>query len=285
MTQQTDDFAIGENLVKFLAQLLTKCGATPVLWGDCALTVHGGPSIIGVIAPLIDSPHFTLRTIDQRIEFIVEDDKLPGAVAALKESGLSPCADPRLCYVSGVSVEPPFPALHMHIGMSGVYVILWPHSTILWSFPSPSHINLECKQDDPHASLRYVLASDTSVLPGPRLGRGRGAFSKDGGHVVVPSASTMLEAYIRLTSAYRGQTDTFYLSMITYVEEYIDADGLLDDTLLSEPCRAFWRGLKNGQRGVRELVDELQLSLGDGDNDTGSSDDSELAADLSTGWK
>ena len=58
--------------------------------------------------------------------------------------------------------------------------------------------------------------------------------------MIVLSAHTILEAYIRLSAGYLNESHgAFYLSMVAYVERYIDADSLLNDKLLPEPGRVF----------------------------------------------
>ncbi|KAI0409833.1 hypothetical protein F4802DRAFT_542242 [Xylaria palmicola] len=244
MAKYTDDQAIDEPLVKSLSQLLTDCGANPVLWGDYLLTIYGVPSIVG------------------GLEFIVSDEKLPAAVAALKRTRLSPCQDPSVCPISGDADLRHIPAFHMHIGTSRpvVYVSLWRHSEIL-GFSPDVNVRKEGLVLEGHALGSYVLASDTTCLPGPRAGRGHGALSTGGGQVIVPSAHTMLEAYIRLSAAYRHSHGAFYMSMIIYVEEYIDADGFLDDTLLSEPGRTFWQGWKKAELSIWELCRQFEANL------------------------
>ncbi|KAI1127342.1 hypothetical protein F5Y10DRAFT_266153 [Nemania abortiva] len=244
MLELTDYQKIDEPLLKSLSQLLIDCGVTPVLWGDYLLTIYGVPSVVG------------------GLEFIVPDEKLPAATAALKRTKLSPCQDTRICPVSREAAMPHIPTFHMHFGTSqpAFYVSLWPHSQIL-SFAPEANILSEDLVPGARVLGPYVLASDTSVLPGPRAGRGHGALSK-GGRVIVPSAHTLLEAYIRLSAAHLNQPrGPFYLGMITYVDMYIDADGLLDETLLPEPCRVFWRDWKKDELSMWQLCDQFKATL------------------------
>ncbi|KAI1647084.1 uncharacterized protein F4817DRAFT_316177 [Daldinia loculata] len=229
--------ALDEDFVKSISQLLSDAGVPSVLWGDYLLTVYGVPSIIG------------------GIEFVVPDEKVSAAVAALKGSNLKRCPDPRSCVVSREHTQQPAPSFHMHLGTSEVDVSIRTHSETLWFIPPPPQDIFSNAR--PQAS-RYIFASDDSILPRPRHGRGHGAFSKEGFPVVVPTAHTILEAYMRLSIAHREQYSGFYLGMMTYVAEYIDADGLLDDTQLPESCRKFWHDFKDGQRQTREMMNELQ---------------------------
>ncbi|KAI0010884.1 hypothetical protein F4779DRAFT_626890 [Xylariaceae sp. FL0662B] len=248
MTELQTNPSIGEDLVKSLSQLLHDAGVQSVLWGDYLLTIYGVPSIIG------------------GIEFVVPDEKISAAVAALKKSHLQKCPDPGSCIVSGDSAQSPWPVFHMHIGTTEVDVSIRAHSETLWFITPPSDHHLECPSEtqDPSRPPHYVLASDSGVLPGPRSGRGHGRFSDEGPHVLIPASHVLLEAYLRLAIAHRQDFGLFYLSMITYVEEYIDRDGLLDDAFLSEPCRVFWHAMKAGHEPMGTLLNSLQAGL-DGD--------------------
>ncbi|KAI2467814.1 hypothetical protein F4781DRAFT_400744 [Annulohypoxylon bovei var. microspora] len=233
----------GENAVKLISALLSKAGVPSVLWGDYLLTIYGVPSIIG------------------GNEFIIPDDKLTTAIAVLKKSGLLPCPDLQTCIVSGELCQTPVPAFHMHIEGSEVNVSLRSHSETLWFIPPPNNADLGMKTSE-ISKAYYIKASDAS-LPGPRHGRGHGAFSSDGHPVIIPRAHILLEAYIRLASAFRKHYVSFFLSMVTYMEEYVDRDGLIDETRLSNPCQKFWDELKRDDKPVRELMNELQRGLGD----------------------
>lgn len=241
---------LSEELVKAISQLLVDAGVPSVLWGDCLLTIYGVPSIIG------------------GIEFVVSDEKVSIAVAALKKSNLRPCPDPWTCIVSGDSTPTPAPDFHMHIGTTEVNVSIRSHSETLWFAPPPTDLDFTAEANS-LTGVPYTVASHNS-LPAPRPGRGHGAFSKQGPAVRIPLSHVMLEGYIRLASVHRHEYGSVYHSMMTYVEEYIYADGLLDDTLLSEACRTFWLELKEGIRPLRELMDELQRGLGDVDSDADS---------------
>ncbi|KAI0106886.1 hypothetical protein F4814DRAFT_452098 [Daldinia grandis] len=238
---QLDIDTLDEGLVKSISQLLSDAGVPSVLWGDYLLTVYGVPSIIG------------------GIEFVVPDEKVSAAVAALKGSNLKRCPDPRSCVVSRERTQQPAPAFHMHLGMSEVDVSIRMHSETLWFIsPPPEDIFSRSQSLTRSQASRYIFASDDSILPPPRHGRGHGAFSKEGFPVIVPTAHTILEAYMRLSIAHLEEYNSFYLSMMAYVAGYIDADGLLDDTQLPEFCRKFWPDFKDGQRQTREMMNELQ---------------------------
>ncbi|KAI1284406.1 hypothetical protein F5Y07DRAFT_393375 [Xylaria sp. FL0933] len=241
--------------VKFISALLADAGVPSVLWGEYLLNVYGIPSIVG------------------GIDFVVPDDKMPLAVATLKSSALRPCPDLDACIVSGDSSPFPVPAFHMHIEGSEVDVSLRAHSETLWFIPPPKNPSTS-KGEVAAETKRHYLEASSPELPQWRPGRGHGAFSSHGSPVLVPRAHILLEAFIRLASAFREDYCNYFLGMITYMSEYPFRDGLINIDLLSEPCRSFWDGREQGRLTVRELMDNLQRDLGD-DIDRGSNVSSE----------
>ncbi|KAI0905540.1 hypothetical protein F4823DRAFT_133966 [Ustulina deusta] len=236
--------------VKSISALLAGVGVPSILWGEYLLNVYGVPSIIG------------------GIEFVVPDDKMPLAVATLKGSSLCPCPDLDACVVSGDSCPFPVPAFHMHIQGPEVDVSLRAHSETLWFIPPPNNPSGSKREMVAKPNPCYLEASSPE-LPPWRHGRGHGAFSSHGSPVLVPRAHVLLEAFIRLASAFREDYCHYFLNMITYMSEYPFTDGLINIDLLSEPCRSFWDGRKQGKLTVRQLMDNLQRDLGD-DIDRGS---------------
>lgn len=196
------------------------------------------------------------------------------AVATLKSSSLCPCPDVDACVVSGDSSPFPAPAFHMHIQGSEIDVSLRLHSETLWFIPPPS-VPLRPKTEVTIEPNPYYLEASSPELPPWRHGRGHGAFSSHGPPVLVPRAHVLLEAFIRLASAFRERYCGYFLSMITYMEEYPFQDGLINIELLSSPCRSFWDGIRHGKISVRQLVFDLQRDLGD-DTDSGSDNPSRL---------
>ena len=89
--------------------------------------------------------------------------------------------------------------------------------------------------------------------------------------VLVPSALVLLEAFLRL---YARDVDTrigsFAMTMIGYMEEYVDDDGLLDGDLFAEPLKTFYRELRRGEKPARQWTDELKNALGRGFESCGS---------------
>ncbi|KAH9907878.1 hypothetical protein F4778DRAFT_452334 [Xylariomycetidae sp. FL2044] len=231
---------ISEDGVKLISGLLADAGVPSVLWGDFLLNVYGVPSIIG------------------GMEFVVPDEKIEVAVATLKSSRLRRCPDPEACVVSGDSSPFPVPVFHMHIEGSEVDVTLRAHSSTLWFIPEPASTSSKMIQK------AYYLDASSPEIPAGTPGRASGAFSSAGPGVVVPRAHILLEAYIRLASAFRDDYVHYFLSMVTYMSEYTHPEGLIDLSLLSSPCRSFWDGRDEGKIPMIQLLDDLQQGLGDG---------------------
>jgi hypothetical protein len=142
-----------------------------------------------------------------------------------------------------------------------VTVGLYPQSKTLWFLPPLSDSVLyPTKVGLPS---HFVLASDQSVLPPWRPGRGCGVFKLDRNLVVVPRSHVLLEAFMRLHARDAGKRiGSFSISMVAYMQEYIDDDGLLDTSLLPEPLKTFYTELREGKKPVRQWSKELRGALG-----------------------
>lgn len=49
--------------------------------------------------------------------------------------------------------------------------------------------------------------------------------------------------------------------MITYIEEYVDGDGLLDEARIEGRCRKFYSDMKRGERPMAPLLKELEANF------------------------
>ncbi|KAI6089923.1 hypothetical protein F4821DRAFT_230187 [Hypoxylon rubiginosum] len=134
----------------------------------------------------------------------------------LKNSSLQPCPDPKSCIVSRETRQSPTPAFHMHIEGLDVSISLRAHSQTLWFALPPS------ADADPTWKSCYIPVSDWS-LPGLRPGRGHGAFSADGPRVLILRAHILLEAYIRLASAFCDDFANFSLGIVNYMRNTLSA--------------------------------------------------------------
>ncbi|KAI0193899.1 hypothetical protein F4808DRAFT_464660 [Astrocystis sublimbata] len=232
------------DLLQHFSALLASVGVPTILWGEFLLNVYGIPSIVG------------------GIDFVVPDDKMSLAVATLKRSTLCPCTDLDACVVSGDSSRFPVPAFHMHFQGCEMDVSLRAHSETLWFIPPPES---PCTSREEMAAKPnpYYLEASSPELPRWRHGRGHGAFSSHGSPVLVPRAHVLLEAFIRLISAFCEDYFCYFLGMMSYMLEYPFEDGLININLLSAPCRSFWDGFSQGTLTIPQLLNNLQLALGD----------------------
>lgn len=163
---------------------------------------------------------------------------------------LLPCLDPT-CLASPTSPEryTPPAAAHMHIDGSEVTVGLYPQSETLWFLPQ---LHKALVADTQHEKLqlppRFCLAPDSTILPPWRPGRGSGVFCSGYHPVIVPKAHILLEAYLRLYARDSGKkVGSFGMAPISYMEEYVDDDGLLDSDKLLEPLRSSHKDLRAGR--------------------------------------
>ncbi|KAM3424415.1 hypothetical protein BST61_g6420 [Cercospora zeina] len=239
-----------QEFIAQLAETINSCNVPCVLWGHCLLNVHGVPSAIG------------------SIDFIVSDEQLHLSKDAIstRERGLITCREPENCLFGFKDRFTPPPAFHMHVRDDvNTTVGLFPQSETLWFLPPLAKVLADTPQKL-QASPMFTLASDSSVLPPWRPGRGSGFFTnKDCHPVIVPRAAVLLEAYMRLHARNAGkQIGSFAIAMIDYMGQYVDEDGFLDGTLLPDPLRWFYLQLQSGEMPVRQWTKELREALGIG---------------------
>lgn len=199
------------------------------------------------------------------------DDRLRVAAKALLANfslrPLSSCPDSATCPASSPTRYTPPPAAHLHIeGISDIKVGLYPQSDTLWFLPpiDGSHIAVTRNAKASPKVLSYLcFASDNTVLPPWRPGRGNGVFEAGYYAVLVPRPHVLLEAFLRLYARDAGKRiGSFGMAMISYMEEYVDDDGLLDSELLPEPLRSLYKELRAGPTTVRQWTRDLQEALG-----------------------
>ncbi|KAH0847435.1 hypothetical protein AYO21_11168 [Fonsecaea monophora] len=196
------------------------------------------------------------------IDFVIPDDRLRVSMKTISRfKGLEPCPDWEMCPSSSHERYTPPPAFHIHIKDSEVTVALYPQSETLWFLPP-----LDSSLLSPNKFMlpsHFVLASDQTVLPPWRPGRGSGVFKSDSDPVVVPKSHILLEAFLRLYARDSGKRiGAFAMAMIGYMEEYVDDNGLLDANLLPEPLRSSYKELRRGIKPVSQWTQELKEALG-----------------------
>ena len=208
----------------------------------------------------------------ESIDFVVPDDRLRVGTKALTQfKSLTPCPDPGTCSSSSPERHTPPPAFHIHIKDSEVTVALYIQSETLWFLPPlDSSFSSPKKLEYPS---QFIFASDQTVLPPWRPGRGLGVFKSDRDLVVVPKSHILLEAFLRLYARDSGKRiGACAMSMIAYMEEYVDDDGLLDANQLPEPLKTSYKELRQGRKPVRQWKEELKEALGISEDSEDSED-------------
>lgn len=208
------------------------------------------------------------------------DDRLRVAAKTLLATfslrPLTPCPDSATCPASSPSRYTPPTAAHLHIeGVSEIPVGLYPQSDTLWFLP-PLDDNsvIAVARGDAAANTTttttttkvppyFCLASDSTILPPWRPGRGSGVFQAGYHPVLVPRSHVLLEAFLRLYARdVSKRIGSFGMAMISYMEEYVDDDGLLKAELLPEPLKRLYGELRAGLTTMRQWTHDLQEALG-----------------------
>ncbi|KAL9098447.1 MAG: hypothetical protein Q9163_005891 [Psora crenata] len=195
------------------------------------------------------------------IDFVIPDDRLRvGSKALTQFKSLTVCPDQEICSSSSQGRYTPPPAFHVHTEDSEVTVGLYLQSETLWFLPPlDSSFSFPKKHKLPS---QFSLASDQTILPPWRPGRGSGVFKPGCDPVVVPKSHILLEAFLRLHARDSGKRiGAFSIAMISYIEEYIDDDGLLDANQLPEPLKTSYKELRQGGKPVRQWTKELKEAL------------------------
>lgn len=210
------------------------------------------------------SPRFTGYLISsQAIDFVVPDELISVATQALTpHEKLILCPDGDDCDIVSPSRPTPAPASHLHIEGAEEPVGLYPQSETLWFLPplESALIAPDRGQLPPY----YTLASDESILPPDRPGRGSGFFKTTVHPVVIIPSHVLLEAFMRFCARYvNTPAGGFSISMISYVGLYIDDDGFLDLKQLSRPLSSSYLALREGKMPVRQWVMQLKKLLGE----------------------
>lgn len=177
---------------------------------------------------------------------------------------LALCPRPDACLWIADDRPTPPPAGHMHLQHHlDLIVGLYPQSDTLWFLPALDEL-LSCEPRILGSSSPFVLASDSTILPPERPGRGCGVFTDKNAHpVVVPRAVILLEAFMRLYARDQGKPKgSFAMAMIDYVGLYVDEDGLLDASLLPSPLKELYQKLNAGGMTLRQWTKELKAALG-----------------------
>ncbi|PVH75140.1 hypothetical protein DL98DRAFT_428080 [Cadophora sp. DSE1049] len=137
---------------------------------------------------------------------------------------------------------------------SNISCVLW-GNFLLNIYGVPSAVNPE------NVVPNIILASDPA-LPPSRAGRGFGGLHAISSPVYIPSIHIFTEAWIReAATAKRGSYVDFAHWMVSYIELYVDEDGLLDTSLLEPRTRTYFLGRKNSTKTIRELFLDLKSAF------------------------
>jgi hypothetical protein len=192
---------------------------------------------------------------------VVADDQLPLAITSVSGLvGLEACHDVNSCLAVHNRYTPPA-SFHLHVRDTKLFVGLYTQSETLWFLPRFDHTLVfpPTLQDHPH----FTFASDRTTLPPYRDGRGAGFFTIHEPPVLVPRSFILLEALMRIHARDSAkQVGAFAIQMICYVAGYVDSDGYLDVTRLSEPLRTFYQRFQKGDQRLAPWTIELKEALG-----------------------
>ncbi len=196
------------------------------------------------------------------IEFVVPNERLHLGLKALSQiRRITPCLRGEICSRNPQEQLIRPPAVHMHVDDSEVTVGLYSQSETLWFLPALDDSLLFPQKSTLPSYL--VLASDQTVLPPWRPGRGSGVFEPTEHSVIVPQSIVLLEAFLRLYArdSAKGR-GSLGMAMIAYMELYVDDDGFLNSNHLTQPLRKFYKELREGNKPVRQWGRELRKALG-----------------------
>ncbi|EFQ27239.1 hypothetical protein CGRA01v4_04295 [Colletotrichum graminicola] len=232
-----------EQFVASIASALNSCQIPCVLWGHCLLRVHGIPSIVAAV------------------DYVVPDHLLTASEKALKVlPRLSPCPSPKTCLASSPDRPTPPPAFHLHITNSELTVGLYRQSETLWFLPTLNDSLV--RPDASKLPPPFLLAQTSPPSHNGAPAAPPGVFKSGEQPVVVPKAHVLLEAFLRIYLRDAGRhIGAFAMSMIGYVEMYVDEDGLLDVDELPEPLRSSYAELKLGEKPLRQWRTDLTRAL------------------------
>ncbi|KAE9377756.1 hypothetical protein N431DRAFT_434904 [Stipitochalara longipes BDJ] len=201
---------LSEVVVPPIAQAPNSAQIPCVLWGHYLLNLHGVPSAIA------------------SIDFVIPDKCLSTSIQVLTHlDNLSPCPYLKVCSTSLSLRQTPPPAFHAHMEDFGVTVSLYLQSDTIW-FPAPLEPSLASPKEVELPSF-FVFASDHTVLPPWRPGRGSGFFKPGQYPVIIPKSHILLEAFMLLFDRdWNKRIGSFSMAMIAYIEMYVDEDGFLE---------------------------------------------------------
>jgi hypothetical protein len=201
-------------------------------------------------------------THSKSIDFVIPDSCLSTSIQVLSHlDSLAPCPDLKVCPASSRLRQTPPPTFHAHIKDFEVTVSLYLQSETLW-FLKPLDSSLASPKEFELPSF-FIFASDQTVLPPWRPGRGSGFFKLGQYPVIAPKSHVLLEAFMLLYARdWEKRIGDFSMAMIAYIEQYVDEDGFLEIEQLSEPLLTFYKELRKGGKPLRQWTEDLKEAIG-----------------------
>jgi hypothetical protein len=183
---------------------------------------------------------------------VVPDEALPKAVIALQVAAFPPCSQGRRCNYAEDTVQwrgSPPPSAHFHMSEHTLVTIFQKSKT------SMNISNLT-------TSFKIICASEQNYLPQEEPGMGARAFPHTLHAVSIPSADCLVEAYCHLLLRdWSTRYGTFWLSMLSYIMQYVDDKGRLDLDKVESRCRKFYLDLKADQMGVKQAMKGFRKAM------------------------
>ena len=190
-------------------------------------------------------------THSKSIDFVIPDSCLSTSIQVLTRlDNLAQCPDLKVCHASSPLRQTPPPTFHAHIKDLEVTVSLYLQCETLW-FLKPLDWSLASPKEVELPSI-FVSASDQTVLPPWRPGRGSGFFKPGQYPIIIPKSHVLLEAFMLLyVRDFEKRIGDFSMAMIGYIELYVDEDGFLETEQLAEPLLTFYKELRKGGKPLR----------------------------------
>jgi hypothetical protein len=109
------------------------------------------------------------------------------------------------------------------------------------------------------------MAASDNRLPVAYPGGGRGRFLTEPCPVIIPSAVKYCEALILLLCRdFNSTREDYWLSMLSYMLEYVDGSEILSESMLLDRYRSFYQAVKLGDPAMWAILYNLRLGLADG---------------------
>lgn len=164
--------------------------------------------------------------------FIIPDESTETAFSSIRKAGFAPCIQGLGCpFLNGYRRHPP--AEHLHID-DELMISVYRKSDVLWE--------LSLSKGSPD-----LLNASDKRLPPAVPGRGQGRFPPEFDFVRIPHPVRYCEAIIMLLCRdYDTRSATYWMTILTYILEYVDETDIFNENSLGEAYRPFYHALKEG---------------------------------------